>query len=391
MTRQQNLQLGQQGQSGATGSLSGKPDPLSSLPKTFEARGVRTPFTTRPLRFARVVRDPYNKLVINLPGLSGGLGTYEMPLETMRQIFHLSVHDRMLFDELAPVSKPNPELLRRVSRDIARTGVGGVKLAREAARLDALENASRDTGQLTLVYQALRKLGGDDVQDMKITDLATLEGQKRARAALNKFARDAGAANQSVIDSLEQWSILTGPVGLTTDGCSGPLRDLVAGLRKLSNELEEWSTSEMSNIRFMANHVVNGAGATYDHAVRWLRAIDRWSNDIGAVLVNWPKAEKEIERSIDRLWWLLDGWEELIARWQAAKQINRTEQRDALEELASFLPIIPISELEPEEYPFWTDIRVNQVMWAAEVRKLGSGDMDAEMVTRLERFREGAQ
>ncbi|RCK47021.1 hypothetical protein TH25_16005 [Thalassospira profundimaris] len=391
MKRQQNLQRGQQGQSGASGSLSGKPDPLSSLPKTFEARGVRTPFTTRPLRFARVVRDSYNKLVINLPGLSGGLGTYEMPLETMRQIFHLSVHDRMLFEELAPVSRPNPEILRRISRNIARTGVGGVKLAREAIRLDAQEKASRDTGQLTLVYQALRKLGGDEVQDMKMADLATLEGQKRARAALNAFARNAGAANESVIDSLEEWSVLTGPVGLSADGCAGPLRDLVSGLRKLSNELEEWSTSEMSNMRFMANHVVNGAGATYDHAVRWLRIIDRWSNDMGSVLLNWPKAQREIESSIDRLWWLLDGWEELIARWQTARQNSRTDQRDALEELASFLPIIPINELEPEEYSFWTDIRVNQVMWAAEVRKLGSGDMDSEMVTRLERFREGGQ
>ncbi|OSQ46435.1 hypothetical protein [Thalassospira sp. MCCC 1A01428] len=391
MTRQQNLQRGHQGQEETVGSVSGRPDPLSALPKTFEARGVRTPFTTRPLRFARVVRDPYNKLVINLPGLSGGLGTYEMPLETMRQIFDLSVHDRMLFEDLAPVSKPTPEILRRISRNIARTGVGGIRLAREADQLDAQEKIKRDTGQLTLVYQALCKLGGDDVQDMKITDLATLEGQKRARAALDQFARNAGAANQSVIDSLEQWSILTSPVGLATEGCAGPLRDLVNGLRRLSSELEEWSLSEMSNIRFMATHVVNGAGATYDHAVRWLRAIDRWSNDIGAVLVDWPKAQREIDRSIDRLWWLLDGWEELIARWRAATLVNRTEQRDALEELASFLPVIPIGELEPEEYKFWTDIRVNQVMWAAEVRKLGSGDMDADMVNRLERFREASE
>lgn len=387
MTRQQHLQQGPQGRDG---SLSGKPNPLSALPKTFEGRGVRTPFTTRPLRFARVVRDPYNKLVINLPGLSGGLGTYEMPLETMRQIFDLSVHDRMLFEELAVVSKPNPAILRRISRKIARTGVGGIRLAREADLLDQQEKVHRDTGQLTLVYQALRKLGGDGVQDMKITDLATLEGQKRARTALDRFARDAGAANQSVIDSLEQWSILTSPVGLATDGCSGPLRDLVNGLRRLSSELEEWSMSEMSNIRFMAAHVINGAGATYDHAVRWLRIIDRWSNDMGAVLVDWPKAQREIDRSIDRLWWLLDGWEELIGRWRTAMQLNRTEQRDALEELASFLPVIPIAELEPEEYQFWTDIRVNQMMWAAELRKLGSDEVDADMVTRLDRFREAS-
>ncbi|OSQ40841.1 hypothetical protein [Thalassospira mesophila] len=378
------------GEGDARGSLTGKPDPLSALPTTFEARGVRTPFTTRPLRFARVVRDPYNKLVINLPGLSGGLGTYEMPLETMRQIFDLSVHDRMLFDELAPVSKPNPELVRRAARNIAQTGVGGIRLAREAERQTAIEQVSRDTGQLTLVHQALLKLGGEGVQDMKITDLATPDGQKRARAALDRFARDAGTKNQSVVDTLEQWSILTAPVGLTIEGCSGPLRDLVNGLRRISSELEEWSTSEMSNIRFMASHVINGAGATYDHAVRWLRTIDRWNNDIGAVLRDWPKARREIERSIDRLWWLLDGWEELIARWRAATEVNRTEQRDALEELASFLPVIPIAELETEEYSFWTDIRVNQVMWAAEVRKLGSGDMDADMVTQLERFRESS-
>ncbi|WP_412778124.1 hypothetical protein [Thalassospira lucentensis] len=62
-------------------------------------------------------------------------------------------------------------------------------------------------------------------------------------------------------------------------------------------------------------------------------------------------------------------------------------QREIIEEVASFTPVLPIDEISVEEQPFWIDVRVNQMLWAGELRKLGSGEIDADMVDRLERFR----
>ncbi|MFH1807013.1 MAG: hypothetical protein ABID63_19195 [Pseudomonadota bacterium] len=362
-------------------------DQLAYLPTRYDLRGVRTPFTTKALRFARVIKDPKVRLKVSLPGLSGGLGTYEMPFETMREVFDLSVHDRMLFDKLMVLYDFTPETVRSCAREVTLTGVGGVVLAREAAQAEAHENKVREIGQLTLVYEALKQVGGPDVQDMKMADLATPGGQKTARQTLNRFAATAGAANDSVIDSLEEWSRLKAPVGLTIAGCAGPLRDLISALGRMAAEIEEWSVTELADTRFMATRVINSANATHEHATRWLRKIDRWDKDLGQVLTRWADAQKEIRDGLARLWWLLDGWDELIARWRHAMSIDRVKQREVLEEIASFVPILPVEELDPAEYEFWVDIRVNQLLWANELRKLGSGEIDADMVDRLERFR----
>jgi hypothetical protein len=384
MTRQQILQNPKS--SAATGSV-GHQDPASCLPQTYEIRGVRTPFTTRALRYARVMRDHRNRLMVNLPGLSGGMGTYEMPLDTMRELFDLSVHDRMLFDKLSELRHPLPENVRACVRDVWSTGIGGVMLAREAIAAARHEAATRELGQMTMLFQALRQLGGNDVQDMEMKDLATAQGQKRVRSALNKFAETAGVANDSVVDSLGEWSTLTAPVGLATEGCAGPLRDQISAMHRMGAEVEEWSISEMSDIRFMATRVINGVDATHEHAMRWLRKIDHWNNGLGQVLTSWKTAQSEIEQCLTRLWWLLDGWEELLQGWSRAKSMDRVKQREVLEEIASFMPILPLEELEPVEHEFWVDIRVNQMLWARELRKLGNGEIDADTVGRLERYR----
>jgi hypothetical protein len=133
--------------------------------------------------------------------------------------------------------------------------------------------------------------------------------------------------------------------------------------------------------------VINAASATKDHALRLLRKIDLWNNELGKVLQDWAKAKEDMQKHIDRLWWVLDGWQELIDLWRSRPQHDRVRQREIVEEIASFAPVLPIEALEKIEYEFWVDVRVNQMLWASELRKLGSGEIDADMVDRLERFR----
>ncbi len=156
MTRQQ---LANKGAGSSPKIGAGQPDALSCLPASFASRGVRTPFTTKSLRYSRVLIGQSGRTLVSLPGLSGGLGTYEMPLETLREVFDLSVHDRMLFDRLITLEKFTPEMVREHARAVAVTGVGGVALARAGITGNKDEKAARELGQLTLLYQALRQLG----------------------------------------------------------------------------------------------------------------------------------------------------------------------------------------------------------------------------------------
>ncbi|WP_417804616.1 hypothetical protein [Thalassospira lucentensis] len=362
-------------------------DPLSCLPETFLTRGARTPFTSKSLRYARVAVGKNGRAMVNLPGLAGGLGTYELPLDTLRDVFDLSVHDRMLFDRLLVLETVRPDTVLEQARAVAVTGVGGIELARISAARDKDEKSSRELGQLAVMHQALLQLGGAAVQDMKREELLTMDGQVRARKALNRFSSEHGVAIETIIDSLGEWSKMSAPVGLALEGCHGPLRRLAAGLQKFAADIDEWSSSEQSDFRFMAGRISSATKATYDHAMKQVKQVDAWNNELGKVLTDWERAKKEIAKMIDHLWWLLDGWQELIDVWDRRPVNDRVRQRELIEEIASFTPVLPIDEISEKEQAFWVDVRVNQMLWAGELRKLGSGEIDADMVDRLERFR----
>lgn len=362
-------------------------DPLACLPQTFLSRGVRTPFTTKSLRFARVAVGKSGRSIVTLPGLSGGLGTYELPLDTLRDVFDLSVHDRMLFDRLLELEVLRPNTVLEQARAVAITGVGGIEIARTGIQRSKDEKAAGELGQLAILHQALRQLGGAAVQDMKREELLTMEGQIRARKALNRFASEHKVANDTIIDSLGEWSKMSAPVGLKLDGCQGALRVLADGLRKFAGDVEEWSNSEQPDFRFMAGRIVSATRATYDHAMKRIAEVDGWNDGLGKVLTDWELAKQDIAKKIDYLWWLLDGWQELIDLWHKRPITDRAKQREIVEEIASFAPVLPVEEILTTEQQFWVDIRVNQMLWAGELRKLGSGEIDADMVDRLERFR----
>ncbi|MHC8492053.1 hypothetical protein ACTU44_04985 [Thalassospira sp. SM2505] len=362
-------------------------DALACLPVSFATRGVRTPFTTKTLRYARVAIGKSGRSMIMLPGLAGGLGTYELPLDTLRDVFDLSVHDRMLFDRLLELENIRPGTVLEHARAVAVTGVGGVELARTAIERDAYEKSSRELGQLAVLHQALLQLGGSAVQDMQREELMTMEGQVRARKALNRFASEHKVANDTIIDSLGEWSKMIAPVGLELDGCQGALRVLTRSLRKFATDIEEWANSEQSDFRFMAGRVSSATKATYKHALLCVEEVDSWNGELGKVLTDWEGAKQNIGKTIEKLWWLLDGWQEMIDLWQKRPVTDRAKQREIIEEVASFTPVLPIEEITKDEQQFWVDIRVNQMLWAGELRKLGSGEIDADMVDRLERFR----
>ena len=361
--------------------------PLACLPQSFLSRGARTPFTSKSLRYARVAEGKGGRAMVNLPGLAGGLGTYELPLDTLREVFDLSVHDRMLFDRLLELETLRPNTVLEQARAVAITGVGGIELARVNNARGQEEKSSRELGQLAVLHQALLQLGGAAVQDMKREELLTMEGQIRARKALNRFSSEHKVANDTIIDSLGEWSKMSAPVGLALDGCQGPLRVLVTDLKKFASDVEEWANSEQADFRFMAGRISSATKATCDHAMKLISQVDGWNNELGKVLTNWERAKNDIAKMMDHLWWLLDGWQELIDLWQKRPVNDRVRQREIIEEVASFTPVLPIDEISVEEQPFWIDVRVNQMLWAGELRKLGSGEIDADMVDRLERFR----
>src|SRR3546814_11368042 len=94
-------------------------------PATFEERGVVAPFTTPTLAFARVRADHNGGLEILIPGLSGSAGVYVIAWPSVREMFRMSVHDRVLHETIADAKATTPRQMPRCPNHTTTTGPAG--------------------------------------------------------------------------------------------------------------------------------------------------------------------------------------------------------------------------------------------------------------------------
>src|SRR3546814_16133562 len=77
--------------------------------------------------------------------------------------------------------------------------------------------------------------------------------------------------------------------------------------------------------------------------------VDSYAADLGATLAAWRTTEPAIRERVDRLSWLLDGWEHVLAIWDGAVESPIWEQVEAMEEIVRMLPLFPKKEREKQK------------------------------------------
>lgn len=322
---------------------------LEYHPKTFIQRGAVAPFTTRLLSQGRIRpgRNSADAAAIEalLPGFSGGPSVYVTPLSTVDEVVAMTVHDRALSELILDRLATTPMTIRSCWLEVAGWGLGGSAEARRAREwIDAREATYRADRIIMLRLLANKK--GLEMPDHLATDLMTRSGEGVFRSAVEAFAvagkLDADAAH-SRINAIA--AILAG-IGLKSSPAPGRMRELITRLSELSQMLALWGQDTMADVGPTAVLCAGAAASNHELALSSLSRIDRLSVDPTTLISDWPKGGKTLAREVDRLYWLLDGWEHLIDLWDRVVS-RQALAEDIVPEISKLLPIVPPDEIEP--------------------------------------------
>lgn len=355
-------------------------------PATFEERGVVAPFTTPTLAFSRARSDGREGLEILIPGLSGSSGVYVIAWAAAREMFRMTVHDRALHEAIDEAKATTPRAMRRCTNETALSGLAGPD-AIECAKAALLQDDNeRLLTNFYLINTVIDRLAATPVK-LTVGELSSAQGQRRVRQILDDIAHRIGVPSERIYRSLEVWSDLVAPVGLSVMPQECRLRRMMKRLEGFRMNAAEWgrrSSADPDGLSFLAADV---AKLTLDIGYPITAEIDAFSGDLSATLTGWDAAERAIRSRVDRLSWLLDGWEHVLTIWDGVVEAPIWEQVEAMEEIARTLPLVPTKELERFKNRAWGDLENALRRSVKPLHGRQSGDADIEMLLRVEQRR----
>ncbi|RED44827.1 hypothetical protein [Aestuariispira insulae] len=355
-----------------------------ALPPTFAHRGVSLSLTTRVVYFARVRVTEEGVREALLPGLSGSRGTYVVPWPAFPEVISLSLHDRSLLEKLDRVRRPNPFNIRDICLLLQKEGFDGPVAAKRAARLIMEDEETATMTHLSLIVEALKQLAGDATRNMSLVDLIRPGALDRAKNGLSSFAREANASPGDVIKRLETWGQLALSLGTPDGSRKGFLARRIQGLGDLIQDLNEWMAEEPAYTASMAMQIADAAAMTRRFALKEVKAAMGRANRMEEMLINWRDQEDEIRKEIDRISWILDGWERILTLWEEVWGDTRSRQRAVVATLVQSLPILPEEVLNPEQKHVWHEYRRQQRIWSDSATMVRKENVDKELLDKLD-------
>jgi hypothetical protein len=328
--------------------VNGRP---SYLPSTFEERGTAVPFTTPLLTQARVRRNDRGKLELSMPRFAETSGAFVVPWESVPTTVGLNEHDRALHAAVAAGDLADPHAIRLAALRIASQGLAGPEVARLAALALRTDEEYRVFTNALLIAQVVMPDPTDhstEAVQALVQGINTADGQKRTRAALLELARELGIGLRELHNLLSQLSDAAAPVGLRLSPRRGRLRSLTRRIAEFRNSAAEIAGAEdMADAADCAQSCMEVADLTHRIAVARLAEFDALLSNPRGLLTRWEAARPAVRRLVERLAWLLDGWDFIAEWWFAAlMQPKGSERISALHATFSLLPMVPREELK---------------------------------------------
>lgn len=358
-----------------------------TLPETFQQRGIAAPFTTRVLSFARYRRS-HGAADVLVPGLGGGTEVYVIPFKALPTVFSMTVYDRAVHEKLAALHAVNPLAMRAVALEVAATGLAGPRPMRRARRWRGEQEVLRNKILFALIKTAVAQLGGEEAaaHAMDERTLMTPDGLVAARNALKGFASRAGVNAGEIIQRLEVWADLTVVVGPPTGTeVTGPLVRRIEHIEALAADLTTWLAPEPPDTAEMAQRTATAARAAAKEARAVQERLAGSANAMSEPLQTWDKARVQINRRVERIAYLLDGWQRILDMWEAAQRADRHQQRDVLETFAQHVPVLPVEAVGAD--PMWIELRQSQARWVHQAQNRLDSEIDDTTREKLGNFR----
>ncbi|MCW2245336.1 hypothetical protein M2352_000927 [Azospirillum fermentarium] len=351
-------------------------------PATFEAAGVPLPLDVPGLAGARVRPAGGGAgaggLEVVVPGWSGGAGVLVLAWPSLPVLGQMNAAGRALHRDVARMDNPTPERIRLAAAVLALTAPvtgPGRPFYTAAARAAARRRVTRAAmGEVTVRYALMMRLlragGVAPFQLDPAPDLESVAGRALVRDAFEALGRRLALEPGTVHDRALRLGSLLQPLGFPARGEEGRLRRQMAVVEEVWREAAAGSFGPLSAL------VEGSAAATLGRARRLLVDLDRDLADPVGLLAAWGPRALSLRRGLDRLGWLLDGWEDIRAPW--GEEEGDTPPRTPAALLAR-LPLLPRTA-EPDRGPAFS---------AAPSRRVGAcrdwrtGRLDEELARRM--------
>jgi hypothetical protein len=322
----------------------------SYLPSTFEERGTAVPFATPLLTQARVRRNDRGKLELSMPRFAETSAAFVVPWDAVPTIISLNGHDRALHAAVADGGLVDPHAIRLAALRIAGEGLAGPEAARLAALALRTEEEYRVFTNALLIASVVAPDQTDrstEAVQALVQGINTPDGQRQTRAALLELARQRGVGLRELYSLLSELSTVVAPVGLPTSPRRGRLRSLTRRLAEFHNSAVEIANADaMLDVAQSAQSCANVARFTYRIATARLAEFDALLSNPRHLMTRWELAHPAVERLVQGLAWLLDGWD-FIAEWwfTALRQPPGPARNTNLHATLSLVPMVPRDEL----------------------------------------------
>lgn len=356
-------------------------------PSTFEERGAAVPFTTPVLAFSRLRHEEDHGLELLVPGLAGGRDTYVIPWRSVPSVFVMTVHDRVLREEIEVRPTPTPAEIREASLRVESTGLAGPASARAAKQAASDDESDRLLTNFFLVSEAVRQLSGGKLQ-IGPADLTNDAGRTRTKLILSRVAALFRLTPDDFYSRLEDWAATVAPLGVPGLNYTCRLRQLIADLDAYAEEVEAWSERDATDAADSARICARIAEETCSAARNLSAGIDRYAGNIRETLSEWATSFGRVRALMDKLTWTLDGWGPVVTMWRHVDQSDRESAQDSIGEMLRLMPVMPRREVGSRARKTWGDL--SHSLYRTRVRAHEdwlSGKVDFELVLRLEKFK----
>jgi hypothetical protein len=356
------------------------------VPSTFEERGTTIPFTTPELVCSRVRRGSTGQLEVLVPGFSGGRGIFVFPWHKVPEIVRLTLHDQALHAEISHSEAITPDRMQRAACRVARSGLGGPALAVAASNRLEDEKSEKLTLRYHIMLKAIEVTGVLHPEvDLGTLILHSQEGKVLVRTAFRKLARSLKTDPATVYTCMGELADLIQPVGFDADGQQGRLRRLFHRLKNFRYE------AVSADIGPPGRTLASVSTLTLQVGTGIFSDLDRSVTDFTGSLIDWQDRVAEVRRSLDRLSWLLDGWEHVIELWDRAIDGNRGTlgriDPALIAELARIVPVAPRSECDSRTAVEMETLHRRRNRIVQQFQDWRSGEFDHEMMDRVQAFR----
>jgi hypothetical protein len=315
--------------------------------KTFLDWGTAVPFTTPVLAHARIRPGPNGMVDLVMPNPSGGKGMYVVDFAAVGELFTLTLHDRLLVERLLALPAITPGGVRKAALELAAEGAAGRAARRAAEAAEAEEQASAALIEFSLI-NALLALGGvGGIDWRRLTDGdGAFRGYLRGR--LREVAPRVGSGADELLTLFGEVGAAAARVG--APGSDRPSRNerQIAQLAGFAASVRAWAGGDDSadDPERLARDAVGCAQRTLAEARASHEGARELLADVMALVRAWQADDAGCRERFARPEWLLDGWQQVCAVWEAAAPEPRPAQRAVLEQVRLLVPFLDRSVAE---------------------------------------------